>query len=336
MSDNAHARIGFPGITLIIGLCIFAVQQGCAALNVQPSWIAGVAWFFVAMIAILVGIWLSRGERFTLRWPGRVLFSLVAVAVVGGLAYLPIRRQYRAEHFPVGNAAKPTVLPPKARPTGQESHSAPASSAETAERMPAADVKTGQPRTAEDSPLVKATIQKRHAGIKHKPSHNEPQSPGSKGSPQGNDTAEASVGPITIQPGAAASFGQRGGITAAQVNINAPPQVLASQQTTRQTGDPEAPWITTFTIQSTGLVSAGYLRLKCTGAVIKAGIGRINPASLITGSNGPDPNDKTLAVYELGPELLSPGREIPVAVYSREPVEVLSGTIGAEEIRFHR
>jgi len=52
MPGNGHARIGFPGIALIIGLCIFAVQQGSAVLNDQPSWVAGVVWFLVAIIAI--------------------------------------------------------------------------------------------------------------------------------------------------------------------------------------------------------------------------------------------------------------------------------------------
>jgi hypothetical protein len=145
-----------------------------------------------------------------------------------------------------------------------------------------------------------------------------------------------SVGSVTIQPGGAASFGQQGGITAAQVHIETtpPPRVLASQQTQRQTGDPQMPWATMFSIRSTGLVATGDLRLKCTGAVIKAGIGRINPASLSTGSNGPDPTDPTVAVYQLGPELLPPGREVAVEVYSKEPVTVLSGSIGAQEIHF--
>ena len=155
-----------------------------------------------------------------------------------------------------------------------------------------------------------------------------------KSSPSKQLDPDVVSGPITIHPGGVASFGQQGGITAREVSINPPPTVSASKQVQRQTGDPATPWSTVFTISSTGVVVTGDLRLKCTGAVLKAGIGRINPASLITGSNGPDPNDPATAVYQLGSEVLSPGRQIPVAVYSYNPVTVLSGTIGSQEIHF--
>lgn len=151
---------------------------------------------------------------------------------------------------------------------------------------------------------------------------------------QSRPKALGGTGAITVQPGAVASFGQQGGITAGQVNVNAPPMVLASPQLQRQTGDPRMPWSTIFSIKATGLVATGDLRLKCTGPVIKAGISRINPASLVTGSNGPDPTDSTVVVYQLGPELLPGGQEVTIEVYSKHPVTVLSGTIGKQEIRF--
>jgi hypothetical protein len=114
----------------------------------------------------------------------------------------------------------------------------------------------------------------------------------------------------------------------------ADPQVIASPQTTRRTGNPRMPWETSFTITSNALVKTGDLRLKCNGPVIRAGISRINPASFISGSNGPDPKDANTVVYELGPEMLSPGQVVTIAVYSKEPVSVVSGQIGPQAIIF--
>jgi hypothetical protein len=67
---------------------------------------------------------------------------------------------------------------------------------------------------------------------------------------------------------------------------------------------------------------------------LKAGISRINPVSLITGNNGPSPTDPNEAIYELGPEMLSPGKIVTVGVYSRLPVFVLSGSLGQQKIIF--
>lgn len=147
-------------------------------------------------------------------------------------------------------------------------------------------------------------------------------------------TSPPLVGTMTIQPGGVVSVGQQGGITAGQVNLNPEPELLASAQIQKETGNQEMPWMTAFSIKATSDVLTGDLRLKCTGQVIKAGIGRINPYSFSSGSNGPDPDDPTIVVYQLGPEPLSRGREVSVAVYSKVPVTVLSGTIGTHRIRF--
>ena len=112
------------------------------------------------------------------------------------------------------------------------------------------------------------------------------------------------------------------------------PKVTASAQTQGQTGNPERPWETVFTITSNVLVQTGDLKLKCDGPVLLAGISRINPVELITGSNAPDPNDPSEVVYELGPEMLSPGKIVTIAVYSKQPVKVLSGSIGPNPIIF--
>lgn len=155
---------------------------------------------------------------------------------------------------------------------------------------------------------------------------------------QDKGPAKTSPPQVTVNaPGGVVSVGQQGGITAKEVTINttAPARVLASEQRQMASNDPQAPWATVFTITSTGLVATGDLRLKCTGPVIRAGIERINPYRLITGRNGPDPEDTTIVVYKLGPETLSPGRRVSVAVYSKDPVTVISGSIGENEILFH-
>lgn len=142
---------------------------------------------------------------------------------------------------------------------------------------------------------------------------------------------------VTVNaPGGVVSVGQQGGITAKEVtiNTNAPTRVMASEQRQIRTNDPLRPWATVFTITSTGLIATGDLKLKCTGPAIRAAIERINPYSLITGNNGPDPKDPTTVVYELGPEMLSAGRSISVSVYSKDPVTVISGSIGGSPILF--
>ncbi len=119
-------------------------------------------------------------------------------------------------------------------------------------------------------------------------------------------------------------------------NLDCAPKtkVIATPQIQRQTGNPDAPWEVRFTISSTALVQTGDLRLKCTGPPIKAGISRINPSSFSSGNNGPDKDDPSAVVYELAPEMLSPGKVVAIAVYSREPISVVSGTIGTEQIVF--
>jgi Domain of unknown function (DUF4062) len=139
---------------------------------------------------------------------------------------------------------------------------------------------------------------------------------------------------INNAPGGIAISG--GTVNSPTVNNNFAPavKVTASAQTRRETGNPDAPWETRFTISTNVLVQTGDLRLKCSGPVIRAGVSRINPMSLATGSNGPDPKDQNEVVYELGPEMLSPGKVITIVVYSKNPVTVISGSIGRQEITF--
>jgi hypothetical protein len=118
-------------------------------------------------------------------------------------------------------------------------------------------------------------------------------------------------------------------------NCSSEPEITASSQSQIHTEQPDAPWVVRFSITSSALVQTGDLRLKCSGAVIRAGIGRINPGNLVTGSNGPLQSDPTTVVYELGSEVLSPGQAVPIEVYSKEPVTVLSGSIGGKDIHFN-
>ena len=120
------------------------------------------------------------------------------------------------------------------------------------------------------------------------------------------------------------------------INNNYSPvaRLSATTPTQRQTGDPNAPWMTAFTITTNVLLQTGDLRVTCDGPVLRAGISRINPANLSTGTNGPDPEDPNTAVYELGPEMLDPSKEVVIAVYSNHPVKVTSAKLGGYPIVF--
>jgi len=119
-------------------------------------------------------------------------------------------------------------------------------------------------------------------------------------------------------------------------NVNCAPQteVMASPQVQRQTGNPDMPWQVVFTISSTAPVLTGDLRLSCTGPTIRAAISRINPAFFASGNNGPSKDDPNTVVYELEPEMLSPGKTVTIVVYSKEPIMVISGSIGSQNIIF--
>jgi len=112
------------------------------------------------------------------------------------------------------------------------------------------------------------------------------------------------------------------------------PRLQASPQTVRQTGNPDMPWLTSFTVVATGLIQTGDLTLHCDGPVILAGISRINPMQLNTGSNGPASDDPNTVVYQLGPETLGQGKVVTIGVYSKKPVKIMSGSLGYQNIVF--
>ena len=119
-------------------------------------------------------------------------------------------------------------------------------------------------------------------------------------------------------------------------NVNCAPQpkVIATPQVQKQTGNPAMPWEVGFTISSTALVQTGDLRLTCNGPTIRAAISRINPDFFASGNNGPSKDDPDTVVYELEPETLSPGKAVTIVVYSKEPIKVISGSIGSQNIIF--
>jgi hypothetical protein len=94
------------------------------------------------------------------------------------------------------------------------------------------------------------------------------------------------------------------------------------------------PWEVGFTISSTALVQTGDLRLTCNGPTIRAAISRINPDFFASGNNGPSKDDPDTVVYEIEPETLSPGKAVTIVVYSKEPIKVISGSIGSQNIIF--
>jgi hypothetical protein len=117
-------------------------------------------------------------------------------------------------------------------------------------------------------------------------------------------------------------------------NCNTKPRISASPQKQSQSNNPAMPWQTTFTISTTAPIQAGSLKLTCSGPCLQAGIERISNFELVSGSNGPVPGDPNTVLYELKPEPLSAGRSVSVAVYSANPVTVVSGSIGDYPIEF--
>jgi hypothetical protein len=110
------------------------------------------------------------------------------------------------------------------------------------------------------------------------------------------------------------------------------PKLTASVQLQQKM--PSGEWLTSFSVSSNVLIQTGDLKLLCDAPVLRAGISRINSAEFVSGSNGPNPSNPNEAVYELGPEMLSPGAVAVVGVYSNTPVHILSGSLGSQRIIF--
>jgi hypothetical protein len=119
------------------------------------------------------------------------------------------------------------------------------------------------------------------------------------------------------------------------VNNGPPPlKIVATRQIQQPTGIPDQPYATTFTISTNAAAEIGNLRLRCSGPVLYATMGRIDPYELIVGKSAPDPVDPNTVTYPVKPEMLAANRSVRITVFSKSPVTVLSGTANAYPIKF--
>jgi hypothetical protein len=149
----------------------------------------------------------------------------------------------------------------------------------------------------------------------------------------GNTTNSITVAaPVNQGP---CSVNQIGG-SGNQANVECPPpvKVTASPQVQSQTGNPESPYVTKFTISTNIPAEIGELRFTCSGPVVSGYIDRISEYELILKHFGPDPNDRNTLVYEAKPEALNPNRNLTIKIFSEAPIKVLSGTAGDNQISF--
>ncbi len=61
---------------------------------------------------------------------------------------------------------------------------------------------------------------------------------------------------------------------------------------------------------------------------------RINSAQPASGPNGPNPIDPNEVIAVYGTQTLSPSMTVTITVFSKVPVQVISGTIGDQKIVF--
>ena len=106
------ARFGFGGLSLLVGLVVFAVQQFYTVAVVPPSWKAALVYLLLASALIVVGIW-SWDRSAELHWAVKLCLSLVVVGIVGGVGYGPIRREYMAEHHSFAAVTESTPARPE-------------------------------------------------------------------------------------------------------------------------------------------------------------------------------------------------------------------------------
>lgn len=99
-------KFGFAGFCLLVGLFTFAIQQGCAVTGNAPSWIWGTLWFCLAIVLVLLAIWFWDRTA-SHHWVRKLVLTLVAIGIIGGLSYIPVAKQYRAEHIQQPSSAKP-------------------------------------------------------------------------------------------------------------------------------------------------------------------------------------------------------------------------------------
>jgi len=120
-------------------------------------------------------------------------------------------------------------------------------------------------------------------------------------------------------------------------NCDAPPHVTASVQRTVRSNEPNGLWVTSFTLKADKATTTGDLKLTCSGPCVRAAMGHVGSYVFMSGgADAPDPSDPSTVVYEARPEPMASGEVVRVAVYSKEPVKVVSGLLGGNAIEFRR
>ena len=140
-----------------------------------------------------------------------------------------------------------------------------------------------------------------------------------------------------ISQSSAGDFGSNKVRSNKATNGDAPPHVTASVQRTVRSNEPEGLWVTSFTLKADKATTTGDLKLTCSGPCVRAAMGHVDSYVFMSGGTGaPDPSDPNIVVYEERPEPMASGQVVRVAVYSKEPVKVVSGWLGGNAIEFRR
>lgn len=116
-------KFGFSGLSLLVGLVLFAIQQGCSVTGNAPSWIWGTVWFCLALLLVVLAIWFWD-QTASHHWARKFVLTLAALILMGVFSYIPVSKQYRLEHrgaaitslTPNGCAIKDQTQPLRATP----------------------------------------------------------------------------------------------------------------------------------------------------------------------------------------------------------------------------
>lgn len=101
-------KFGFAGLCLLMGLVTFAIQQGCAATGTAPSWMWGTVWFCLAIGLVVLAIWFWD-QTASHHWLRKLVIASIVSAIMMFFSYIPIAKQYRAEHAKILPVVAPKV-----------------------------------------------------------------------------------------------------------------------------------------------------------------------------------------------------------------------------------
>ena len=149
----------------------------------------------------------------------------------------------------------------------------------------------------------------------------------------GNTTEQPSVGTITVQPGAAVSVGQKGGITVGQINLLKEDQSPIALTYSQETGSNIPPYTSTVTVSTSRRIDATTLVLVFdsdvdlpssipVGSCMTCGMGRINDSS-------GHPDNHTIWIFWMSPPFI-PERPLRVPVSSSAPAKLIKVSRGPQ------